>query len=107
MTTRATTRDVVARKLSPDRVLVSGKFTALLGFLLDEQWTDPQITALTITSEGGMLDTSSGFANEFIGSVDDLDRNIDGVAKVAGLTESQTLWLHRQVRYKSSDWRRA
>ncbi len=97
-------RDAVAAKLEP--IHTGGKFRALLGFLLDEHWTNPRIGALTITSEGGMLDTSSGFANEFIGHVSDLERNIRGIAKVAELTPQETKWLLGQISAKSGDWRR-
>jgi len=99
-------RETVADKLHPTRVRVSGKFTALLGFLLDEEWTAPPITALTITSDGILLDSSSGLANDIIGDVGDLERNIKGVAKVAELTPAETKWLLGRVSSQSSDFRR-
>jgi hypothetical protein len=86
-------RDSIAEKLHPNRVRVSGKFTAILAYLLDEEWTDPPIKHLTITSDGILLDSSSGFANEILGDIGDLRRNIIGVGEVAGLTPAETAWL--------------
>jgi hypothetical protein len=98
-------QDQVATKIA--QVKVSGKFTALLGFLLDKDWTQPRITALTITSDGVMLDTSSGFANEIIGDVGDLERNIRGVSEVAELTDEETQWLLGRIPARAQDWRRS
>lgn len=89
----------IASKLHPTRVRVSGKFTALLGYLLNERWTEPPISSLTITSDGVMLDSSSGFANDVIGDVGDLERNIRGVAEVADLTPAETRWLLDRIPY--------
>lgn len=104
-TTDDETQTAIIGKVNPGVLKVSGRFTALLGFLLDRRWTNPQITALTITSDGGMLDTSSGFANEFIGNVADLERNIRGMSKVAELTPEQTAWLLDRIHVRSMDWR--
>lgn len=98
-------RDTVAAKLI--RVKVSGKFTALLGFLLNKPWTSPAITSLTITSDGVMLDSSSGFANDAIGDVGDLERNIRGVAEVAEMTTEETNWLLAQIPARAQDHRRS
>jgi len=86
-------RDSIATKLHPTRVRTSGKFTAILAYLLDEEWTDPPITSLTVTSDGILLDSSSGFANDILGDMGDLRRNIKGIAEVAGLNEAETAWL--------------
>jgi len=62
--------------------------------------------ALTITSDGILMDSSSGFANDVLGDVGDLERNIRGVAKVAELTTAETRWLLQQVSVRSEDHRR-
>jgi hypothetical protein len=104
--TKNLTHEAVVEKLSPNRVKVSGKFTALLAFLLDQSWTEPEITALTITSDGILIDSSSGLANDILGDVGDLERNIRGVAEVAELTAAETRWLLARIPAKCEDHRR-
>lgn len=93
----ATIRSSVLEKLHPNRIQLSAKFRALLGYLLDERWTNPYIVTLDITSDGFMNVWTSDGQNGIEGGVGDLDRNIRGVAEVAGLTAEETAWLENQV----------
>lgn len=46
----------LARKLHPDRFsAMSGKMAAIVAFILGESWTEPEIAALAVTSDGFVL----------------------------------------------------
>lgn len=80
----------VAEKIA--RVKVSEKFTAILGAMLDQHWTNPRLTCLCATSDGFVLGEQEGDLgfNEFLGALSDLERNCRGVAEVAELTPGET-----------------
>lgn len=82
-------------KLDPGHIKVSGKFTAILAYLLGEKWTDPAITELVITSDGIVLaaDTNDPFFDSIIGDEGDLDCNLHGVSTAAGLTDAEQAYL--------------
>ena len=93
-------RAVIISKLHPDRMKVSPRFTAVLSCMLDEDWTDPKIVELCITSDGGLLarhDGDIGF-NDFIGAESDLIRNLEGVAKAADLAPLELDFLLKKAR---------
>jgi hypothetical protein len=77
--------EALVAKLSPGHIKCSGRFTALLAFILGETWTDPAIHSAAITSDGFLV--SEG---EFFGPTNELVRNLRGVAKAAGLTPAET-----------------
>jgi hypothetical protein len=97
------TRVQVVAKLDPARVKTSSRFTALLAYLLEEHWTSPELDGLKVTSDGSVL---NGDGNTFLGRVEDLERNLRGVAKSGGLTAAETRWLLGQVAVRASDERR-
>lgn len=91
-----TVKERVIEKLHPSRLRVSGKFHAILSCLLGQSgWTNPELAGVTVTSDGFLLGMQQGDIgyNEFIGSKADLDRNLDGVAKAAGLTKQERAYL--------------
>lgn len=93
----------IAAKLR--KVRVSPKFAAILACMVGESWTTPSLSSLTSTSDGFLLGARAGDIgyNDFLGTVDDLERNVRGVAEVAGLTSRQTAALLAQVpRWDSS-----
>ena len=46
----------LAEKLHPDRFsAMSGKMAAIIGYILGESWTEPEIAALSVTSDGFVL----------------------------------------------------
>ncbi len=50
---------------------MSGKMAAIVGYILGESWTEPEIAALSVTSDGFVLTDA-----EFFGEAADLDRNL-------------------------------
>jgi hypothetical protein len=58
---------------------------AILGCLLEEGWTTPRLIEMVITPDGHVLGRCDGEAafKAFLGSPEDLIRNIHGVAPVA------------------------
>ncbi|HET6329216.1 MAG TPA: hypothetical protein VFF76_00375 [Holophagaceae bacterium] len=90
-------------------VSCSARFTAILDHLLGfEERAQPAIAALSITSDGCVLARREGDCgfNDFIGEVNDLRRNILGIAKVAGLTPQEAEEVHGYCMTKIMDWRR-
>jgi len=86
-------RQDCARKL---RVIeISPQFGAIIGCLLDEDWTTPRILQLCVTSDRCLLartEENAGF-DLFIGAEADLIRNIHGIAKVAELDGDELGYL--------------
>ena len=76
-------QDCVA-KLRP--IETSGMFTAILGCLLGEEWSNPRIAQLNVTDKClfARNEGEPGF-NHLIGEEEDLIRNVHGLAKSAGL----------------------
>ncbi len=86
-----------ARKLKP--IEIGGMFTAILGALLDEDWTTPRIEELLITSDRHILARPTGEASHqiFIGAEADLIKNIHGIAEVAELDGDELGYLLARV----------
>jgi hypothetical protein len=85
-------RDVLIDKLRPDRfTAMSGKMAAIVGYILDERFSDPAISELVVTSDGFVLAQSEGEvgANDLIGEEADLNRNLLTLIQAAGLTEDE------------------
>ena len=80
-------------------VQVSDHFRAILGCILDENWTTPRLIELVITSDGHLVGRCDGEAEfkAFLGEVDDLVRNIHGVAPVAELDGDEVGYLVAKV----------
>ncbi len=80
------------RKLNPARFPnMSGKMVALVGCILGQQFTDPSIAEITVSSDGFMLARNSndiGF-NEFIGAASDFESNWNRLLDVAHLTDEE------------------
>lgn len=74
-----------ARKVAA--VEISDHFRAILGCLLEEDWTTPRLIEMTITPDGHLLGKCEGQASfgTFLGASEDLLRNVRGVALVAEL----------------------
>jgi len=93
-----------ARKLRS--VEISGKFSAILGSLLGEDWSTPRIEELRITPDRCLLARVEGEASfkAFLGAEADLIRNIHGVAAVAELDGDEVGYLvGRVAEIKGSD----
>jgi len=85
-------RDRLVEKLRPDRFsAMSGKMAAIVGYILEEHFSDPAISELVVTSDGFVLAQHEGEigANEMIGEEADLNRNPLTLIEAAGLTEDE------------------
>jgi hypothetical protein len=85
-------RDRLVEKLRPDRFsAMSGKMAAIVGYILEEPFSDPAISELVVTSDGFVLAQHEGEvgANEMIGEEADLNRNLLTLIDAAGLTEDE------------------
>ena len=80
-------------------VQVSNRFQAILGCLLGEDWTAPRLVEMVVTSDGHIVGRCDGEADfkAFLGEVDDLIRNIQGVAPVAELDGDEVGYLVAKV----------
>jgi hypothetical protein len=88
-------------KLHPSRFSeMSGKMTAIVGYILGESWTEPEIVALSVTSDGYVLTDA-----EFFGEAADLDRNLLNLLIAAGLTADERAEFERRYRQRVDDWR--
>ena len=98
----------LVEKLHPQRfTAMSGKMAAIVGCVLDEKWTNPQLAEIHITSDGFVLARESGDigCNAFIGGVEDLERNVANLLNVAGLTDDERSEWSRLYRARIMDWR--
>lgn len=80
-------------------VEISSHFQAILGCLLDENWTMPQLVEMVITPDGHLLGRCEGEASfrAFLGAAEDLVRNIQGVAPAAELDGDEIGYLVAKV----------
>ena len=61
---------------------------AIVGYILDEPFSEPAISELVVTSDGFVLAQTEGEvgANEMIGTEVDLNRNLLDLVEAAGLS---------------------
>lgn len=86
-------RDRLVAKLRPDRfTAMSGKMAAVVGYILDERFSDPSISEMVVTSDGFVLAQQEGDvgANDMLGTEVDLNRNLLDLIGAAGLTDDET-----------------
>ena len=90
-------RQDCARKLRA--VKVSDHFQAILGCLLDQDWTTPRLIEMVVSPDGHVLDRCDGESSfkAFLGASEDLIRNIHGVAPVAELDGDEIGFLVAKV----------
>lgn len=69
------------------QVWVSEHFEAILGSLVGENWTTPNLAEIVSTPDGHQLGRCEGEPafKVFLGTAKDLTANVHGVAQVAGL----------------------
>lgn len=102
-------RDALTDKLRPDRFsAMSGKMAAIVGYILDERFTEPAISELVVTSDGFVLAQTEGEvgANDLIGTEADLNRNLLDLLVAAGLTEDEIREFGRLQRDRISRYSR-
>ena len=101
-------RDELIAKLRPERfTAMSGKMAAIVGYILEERFSDPAISELVVTSDGFVLAQPEGEvgANEMIGSEADLNRNLLDLIEAAGLTDEQVAEFGRRQRDRIKRYR--
>jgi hypothetical protein len=89
MSDQKTAMPTLAEKLHPRRFPnMSGKMAAVVGYILGEEWSEPCIVELVITSDGWLLARDAGHVgfDRFIGAAIDLERNWNDLLSAAGLT---------------------
>ena len=79
---------------------MSPKMTAIVAYVLGEHWTEPEVAWLSVSSDGHVVSDA-----HFIGSGQDLDRNIANLLDAAELTEEQRREWHVLYCAKVDDWR--
>jgi hypothetical protein len=85
-------RDQLVTKLRPDRfTAMSGKMAAVVGYILNERFSDPSISELVATSDGFVLAQHEGEvgANDMLGTEVDLNRNLLDLIEAAGLSDEE------------------
>ena len=88
-------------KLNPRRFSgMSGRMGAILGYILGEAYTEPQIHALSITSDGFLV---SG--QYFLGDAKDLEDNVTCLLDCADLTAAEKKEFRTVMKQKVQDWR--
>ena len=105
---------MLAHKLSPARyTAMSGKMAAIIQCILGEEFPDATVVGgapirhLTVTKDSVLAEKVGEVgANEFLGSPEDFDYNIEKLLNVADLTpeEASDFW-HRYTLHVT-DWRR-
>ena len=83
-------RDDLVTKLRPDRfTAMSGRMAAIVGYILDEPFSEPAISELVVTSDGFVLAQTEGETgqNEMIGTEVDPNRNLLQLVEAAGLND--------------------
>ena len=86
------------RKCDPRRFPdMSGMMTALLGAVLGQDWTDPRLVAITVTSDGHLLARAEGEIgfDRYIGLASDWRDNLRRFAVAADLTAAERDELFR------------
>jgi hypothetical protein len=79
---------------------MSGKMAAIVAYILGESWTEPDIAALSVTSDGFVLTDA-----EFFGEAADLDRNLLNLLVAAEVTPEERADFERLYRERVDDWR--
>jgi urease accessory protein UreF len=86
---------------------MSGKMAAIVGYILGEHWTEPEVAELVITSDGLVLARERGDCgcNTIIGSAQDLERNVSNLLYAATLTPEERQQWEALYRLRVTDWR--
>jgi len=85
-------QEALIDKLRPDRfTAMSGKMAAIVGYIVDERFSEPAISEMVVTSDGFVLAQTEGEvgANDLIGEEADLNRNLLTLIEAAGLSDEE------------------
>ena len=94
-------RNKLADLLHPRRFSeMSPRMAAIVGYVLGEHWTEPEIAWLSVTVDGHVVSDA-----HFIGSGQDLDRNVANLLDAAELTQEQRQEWQARYCARVDDWR--
>jgi hypothetical protein len=99
----------LAEKLHPKRYPgMSGRMAAIVGYILGEEWSNPLIAELVITSDAWLLARDEGQVtfDTIVGTAADLERNWLALLDVAGLTSEERAEVERLYGKAVRDYRR-
>jgi hypothetical protein len=87
---------------------MSGKMAAVIGYILGEDWSKPNIAEMVITSDGFVLARNEGHVgfNTIVGTAADLDRNWNNLLRAAGLTSEEQQEAGKRYRQAVKSCRR-
>jgi len=86
-------------KFHPDVFKTSAKMTAVLAFILGEEWTEPTIMSMIVTSDYYVF---INMGTEFFADFSDLQRNLKGCADAVGLDRQERQLLESLANWKIS-----
>lgn len=92
--------EAITNKFHPSVFRCSPMFHAVIAYILGQVWTKPSLRTLSITSDGFVVSEQN-----FIGSVEDLERNLGGASAAAELTDAEAVFFYELYRSKVDDWR--
>ena len=92
----------LAEKLNPNRFSnMSGKMAAIVGAIIGNKFTEPEMHGLAISSDGYVTSMET-----FIGTAIDLEDNIERLLEAAELSEEERNEFARLFYVNVNDWRR-
>jgi len=100
-------RPILAKKLKPTRFTeMSPTMGAIVGMVVEEKFTDPEIQSLHITADGHVLIEQVGDvgANQYLGFRKDLYRNWNNLLEAADLTDEEKDAANELLRRKVFRW---
>lgn len=102
---RSRVQESLVAKLDPRRfTAMSDKTAAIVGYIIDKKFTEPEINDIAVTSDGFVLAQLSGDIghNMFIGEYREVERNWDRLIHIADLTPEEMSEAKRLFRSKVS-----
>ena len=92
----------LAERLHPSNFSdISPKMAAIVGYILDQEWSSPVIEDITITMDGHAIAGVHGY----IGAATELERNVADLLDAASLTEEERREWSRRYDARVTDWR--
>lgn len=92
--------DNLKKKLHPQRFPgMSPLMAALVGWLVNEEFTNPSISAISVTSDGFLLVQKTGDIgfNDFIGDWKNAKDNFDNLFKAAELNQDENDFVRERI----------
>lgn len=100
--------ETLVAKLDPRRFRgMSPQMAAIVGYILGQKWTTPEIEGMVVTSDGFVLARRTGDIDHraFIGALSDLERNWESLLDAADLTFEERAAVETLYHRKITNWR--